>query len=186
MSFNLDGLISSLLAKSCKCSFSLKMFINQIVIISNYEEWFWKFKFSQEKKLLLYDRTDKKISICSSNHLHVWGDMKSLTSTLNPWLSDWESFQVRNTWVQHRSQKWTTFRSVSWVRLSKSYSTTPRCKMIEKPECMNGWMDGWMDGWITMKVKMRSKKIQNIPPTNNFNFCKSTTAECSYMSHLKF
>lgn len=33
-----------------------------------------------------------------------------------------------------------------------------------------------MDGWITMKVKMRSKKIQNIPPTNNFNFCKFTTA----------
>ena len=129
--------------------------------------------FLRKKKLLLYDRADKKISILSSNHLHVWGDMKSLTSTLNPWLSDWESFQVRNTWVQHRSQKWTTFRSVSWVRLRKSYSTMLRCKMIEKPECMNGWMDGR----ITMKVKMRSKKIQNIPPTNNFNFCKFTTAE---------
>ena len=37
-------------------------------------------------------------------------------------------------------------------------------------------MNGWMDGWITMKVKMRSLKIQTIPPTNNFNFFKFTIA----------
>ena len=45
--------------------------------------------FLRKKKLLLYDRTDKKIIIWSSNHLHVWGNGKSLTSILNPWLSDW-------------------------------------------------------------------------------------------------
>lgn len=38
---------------------------------------------------------------------------------------------------------------------------------------MSEWINEPRDAWITLKVKMMSSKIQNIPPTNNFNFCKS-------------
>lgn len=165
MSFNLDGLISSLLAKSCKSSFSLKMFINQIVMIPNYEEWFLKIQILSGKKLLLYDRNDKKMIIWSSNHLHAWGNVKSLTSSLNPWLIDSLSrseIPGFNTGLKsglHAGQSLGQVQEIIfyWAKMQNDRKT---------------WVYEWMDGWITMKVKMRSKKIQNIPPTNNFNFCK--------------